>query len=153
MPTHPEAPGIGGQIYMNGIMGINAKAQNVDDAWKFLKFINGEDWARLKSRSSYQLVSRKKYINKPGGAEFHIEAFYNTRPAPQNPADMKIYREKPNIYQVQQIGRDQFMQALQGKIGVREALKKWQTDGDAMLQKIKENPTGPIGPNGISVGK
>ncbi|WP_269432423.1 extracellular solute-binding protein [Gordoniibacillus kamchatkensis] len=153
MPTHPEAPGIGGQIYMNGIMGINVKAQNPQDAWKFIQFVNGEDWARLKSHSSYQLVSRKKYINPPGGATFNIEAFYNTKPVPININDYKITRELPNIYSVQGLGQQNFMQALQGKMSVRDALKKWQTDGDAMLKQMKENPTGPITPMGISAEK
>jgi multiple sugar transport system substrate-binding protein len=150
MPSHPEAPGVGGQIYMNGIMGINVKAQNQADAWKFISFINGEDWARLKARSSYQLVSRKKYIQAPSGATFNLAAFYNTKPVPQNMNDYKITREKPYIYNVQNLGQQDFMQALQGKMSVRDALKKWQTDGDAMLKQMKDNPTAPIGPNGIS---
>ncbi|MFC0213096.1 ABC transporter substrate-binding protein [Paenibacillus chartarius] len=150
MPSHPEAPGVSGQIYMNGIMGINVKAHNPDDAWKFIKFINGDDWARLKSGSSGQLVSRKKHIKAPGGATFNIAAFYNTKPVAQNLNDYKIARENPNIYSVQGLAQQNFMSALQGKISVRDALKKWQTDGDAMLKQLKENPTAPIGPHGIS---
>jgi multiple sugar transport system substrate-binding protein len=143
LPVHPEAPDVGGFMGMNGIMAINAKAQNVEDAWKFIKFINGEDWARLKANSSYNIVSRKKYIKQKDGAQFHIEAFTTLTPAIQQ--DNKIYREKQNIFQVQDIGRRMFNDVLQGKIQVREALKKWQTDGDAMLQQIKDNPNGPIG--------
>lgn len=142
LPVHPEAPDVGGYIGMNGIMSINAKAQNVDDAWKFIKFINSEDWARLKSSSSYNIVTRKKYIKPKDGVQFHIEAFTTLTPAPQQ--DYKIYREKPNIGQVQDIGRRLFNDVADGKMQVRDALKKWQTDGDAMLQQIKENPNGPI---------
>jgi multiple sugar transport system substrate-binding protein len=143
LPVHPEAPDTGGYMNMNGIMGINAKAQNLDDAWKFIKFINGEDWARLKANSSYNIVTRKKYIKPKDGVQFHIEAFTTLSPA--IPPDNQINREKPNIYQVQQIGRRLFNDVTQDKIQVREALKKWQTEGDAMLQQIKENPNGPMG--------
>ncbi|MCR8634902.1 ABC transporter substrate-binding protein [Paenibacillus radicis (ex Xue et al. 2023)] len=142
LPVHPEAPDMGGQIGMNGIMGVNAKAQNIEDAWKFIKFINGEDWARLKSSSSYQIVTRKKYIKPKDGVQFHIEAFTTLTPAPQ--PDSKIYRDNRNLYQVQDIGRRLFNDVTQGKIQVRDALKKWQTDGDAMLQQLKNNPDGPI---------
>lgn len=147
IPSHPEAPGVGGSIYMNGIMGINPKAQNADDAWKFIKFINGEDWAKLKSNSSYNLVARKKYLKPKDGLEFNMPAFYNVKPAPITD-NFKIYREKQNIYQVQEIGHQQFQAVLQGKITAREGLKLWQTQGDAMLQQIKDNPNGPIQPMG-----
>ncbi|TDF96623.1 ABC transporter substrate-binding protein [Paenibacillus piri] len=146
MPVHPEAPEVGGQIGMNGIMGINTKAQNVDDAWKFIKFINGEDWARLKSTSSYNIVTRKKYIKPKDGVQFHMEAFTTLTPAPQ--VDGKVFRSNPNIYPAQDIGRRLFNDVVQGKMQVREALKKWQTDGDAMLQQIQNNPNGIPGGRG-----
>ncbi|OPH47553.1 ABC transporter substrate-binding protein [Paenibacillus ferrarius] len=145
IPSHPEAKGVGGSIYMNGIMGINAKAQNPEDAWKFIKFINGEDWAKLKSHSSYNLVARSKYLKPKDGLDFHMEAFYNVVPAPME-NNMKLYRENPNIYQVQEIGRQQFSNVLQGKTTAREGLKQWQTQGDAMLKQMKENPTTPMQP-------
>ncbi|MCD1261658.1 sugar ABC transporter substrate-binding protein [Paenibacillus athensensis] len=140
MPSHESAKGVGGSIYMNGIMGINVKAQNQDDAWKFIKFINGEEWARLKSHSSYNLVARKKYLQPKDGEDFHMEAFYNVLPAPSTD-NTKLYRELPNLYQVQEIGRQQFQNVLQGKTAVRDALKEWQTQGDAMLKQMRENPT------------
>ncbi|MCS7459328.1 extracellular solute-binding protein [Paenibacillus doosanensis] len=146
LPVHPEAPDVGGYIGMNGIMGINAKAQNVEDAWKFIKFVNGEDWARLKSSSSYNIVTRKKFIKPKDGVQFHIDAFTTLTPAPQQ--DYRIYREKPDIGQVQEIGHQLFNDVTQGKMQVRDALKKWQTDGDALLQKIKESPNGQINGNG-----
>ncbi|MFE5319805.1 ABC transporter substrate-binding protein [Paenibacillus sp. NPDC056579] len=146
LPVHPEAPDVGGYMGMNGIMGINAKAQNLEDAWKFIKFVNGEDWARLKSSSSYNIVTRKKYIKPKDGVQFHVEAFTTLTPAPQ--PDSKVYREKQNLYQVQDIGRRYFNDVTQNKLQVREALKKWQTEGDVMLQQIKDNPNGPINRGG-----
>ncbi|MFD0697287.1 ABC transporter substrate-binding protein [Paenibacillus sp. GCM10027628] len=143
MPSHPEAKGVGGSIYMNGIMGINAKAQNSPDAWKFIQFINGDEWAKLKSHSSYNLVARSKYLKPKDGQEFHMEAFYNVTPAPME-NNTKIYQQKPNIYQVQDIGRQQFDSVLKGKKTAREALKEWQTQGDAMLKQMKDNPTQPV---------
>lgn len=141
LPVHKEAPDIGGYINMDGIMAINAKAQNPDDAWKYIKFINGEEWAKLKASSSYNIVSRKKYIKPRGGAEFHMEAFTTLMPVPMT--DNKLYREKPGIYQVTSIGQQKFQQVIEGKLQVREALKQWSAEGDTMLQKIKENPNGP----------
>jgi multiple sugar transport system substrate-binding protein len=141
IPSHPEAKGVGGSVSMNGIMGINAKAQNKEDAWNFIKFINGDDWARLKSHSSYNLVSRAKYLKPKDGQEFHMEAFYKITPSPSmDNVNMKLYRQNRNIFQVQDIGRQQFRSVLEGKVTAREALKQWQTQGEAMLKQMKENP-------------
>ncbi|NHN28572.1 ABC transporter substrate-binding protein [Paenibacillus agricola] len=149
LPVHPEAPDVGGYMNMNGIMGVNAKAQNVEDAWKFIKFINSEEWARLKANSTYNIVTRKKYIKPKEGVQFHMEAFTTLSPAPQ--PDNKIYRDKPNIYQVQEIGHRLFNDVVQDKIQVRDALKKWQTEGDAALQQMKDNPGGAVGGMGVAV--
>lgn len=141
LPIHPSAPDVGGNIWMNGVMGINAKAQNVDDAWDYIKFINGEDWARLKSRSMYEMVSRKKYIQPKEGLTYNIGAFYQLTPAPQ-PTNTNLYQTMPNIYQVQEIGRTKFQEVLKGTKKVRDALKEWNTEGNAMLQDMKKNPNG-----------
>ncbi|MDB5052722.1 MAG: transporter substrate-binding protein, partial [Bacilli bacterium] len=77
------------------------------------------------------------------GADFHVEAFYNVKGTPQT-NDSKLYREKPSIGMVSDIGRTEFQDVLDSKKTVKEALKDWQTKGDAMLQKIKENPKGQI---------
>jgi len=139
MPSHPENPGVVANIGINGLMGINAKAGNADDAWRFIKFINSEDWARSKAKNNYQLVSRKKYIKQREG--INVQAFYNVKPMTENfQENYKIYQEKPNIYRVQDIGRQEFMQAAQGQKTVRDALKSWQTQGDALLQQMKDNP-------------
>lgn len=139
VPTHPEAKGMGGNIYMNGIMGINAKAQNQKDAWEFLKFVNGEEWAKLKGRSVNQMVSRKKFIQPRDGLTYNIKALYSLTPAPANEMN-KLYREKPYIGQVQSMGFNYFKQAMDGTKGVRDALKEWQTAGDARLQQLKDDP-------------
>ncbi|TVY09546.1 ABC transporter substrate-binding protein [Paenibacillus cremeus] len=144
LPVHQEAPDVGGYISMDGIMAINAKAQNASDAWKYIKFINGEEWARLKAGSSYQIVSRQKYIKPRDGVQMNIKAFTTLLPAPQ--LDSKLYRDKPGLYQVNSIGSKLFKDVVDGKLQVRAALKQWQTEGDAMLQQIKENPNGPIKP-------
>ncbi|ANE47404.1 ABC transporter substrate-binding protein [Paenibacillus swuensis] len=144
VPVHPEAPGIGGNIWMNGVMGINAKAQNLKDAWAFIKFINSEDWARLKSRSSYDLVSHVKYNKPKEGLQYNIEAFYKLSPIPNQDNMSKLYQKMPNLHRVQELGRTKFQEVLKGKKKVREALKEWDTEGNALLAEIKKNPNGPM---------
>ncbi|MDQ1913045.1 extracellular solute-binding protein [Paenibacillus sp. GD4] len=149
VPVHQEAPDVGGQMYMDGIMSINAKAQNVQDAWKFIKFINGEEYAKLKSSSSNYIVSRKKYIKPKNGVEFNIAAFTTLTPVMNQQFDNKLYREKPGIVQVNEIAYRTFEEVSQGKMSVKDGLKKWQTEGDALLQSLKDNPNGPARDQGM----
>jgi len=148
LPTHPEAPGIGGNIYLNNLMGINAKAQNDKDAWDFIKFLNSEEWAKLKSRSSYEIVSRKKYIQPKDGLNYNIAAFYTLKPVTPNNQEMDLYNKYPNIYQVQEKGREIFQTVLDGKKSSAEGLKEWQKEGDKLLVEMKKNPGKPIGGGG-----
>jgi len=144
LPQHEEAPGIGGNTYLSSITAINAKAQNPDDAWEYVKFINGRDWAKLKSRSMYELSARKEFLKPPAGLDFNIAAFTTLKPVPPSNIDMeKLYRENPNIWQVDSIGRTKFQEVIENKKTVREALAEWETEGNAVLQN-KQAP-GEIG--------
>lgn len=146
VPSHPEQPGLVSNVSFNNLMAINAKSSNIEDAWKFIEFSNGEKWAQLKSQSVYQLMARKKYLKPKDGTEFHMEAFYNIKQAPVTD-DSKLYQDKPNIYTVNEMGNEALKQVIEGKKTVKEALKEWQTKGDMILQKIKENPNAPIDPS------
>lgn len=148
MPFFQELPEIGGSIYLNQLAGINAKAQNPDDAWEFVKFMNGEKSAKFKSRSTYEMSSLKAYVKiKEGMDSFNIEAFTKMKPAPVSQSSLKdqeLYRTKPNLNMVTELGSQAYMKVIQGKKTVKEALEEWQTRGNDLLQKIKTNPDGPI---------
>jgi multiple sugar transport system substrate-binding protein len=149
MPSHPSAPGVVANIGFNNLMAINAKSTNSDDAWKFLEFSNGEKWAQLKSHSTYQMVSRMKYITPKDGADFNVGAFYKN--IKQGPVidENKMYQDKPNIYVIQQLGQGIFqeLQSATNKKTVKQALTDWQTRGNVILQKMKENPKAQIDPS------
>ncbi|GIP36157.1 ABC transporter substrate-binding protein [Paenibacillus sp. J2TS4] len=139
VPTAPD--GTSYSFGFNDLMGINAKAPNAKVAWEYIKFMNGEDWARLKSRSSNNLISNKKYTKRSDGEEYNIEAFYNVKPAPpESFDDYEIYRKKPNIHEVVWMGQKYFNEAVEGQTSIRDALKAWQEEGDALLLQMEENP-------------
>ncbi len=145
VPVHPQAPNIGGYVFMDLIIGINAKAQNRDDAWRFMKFLNGEEWAELKSQSSNNMVSRQSFIKPRDGLQYNIEAFFKLMPAPQN----NVYRyftgrSNEVMWRIEGIGQQKFREVLEGNIAVRDALKQWQTEGNTILQNFRDNPDAPI---------
>jgi len=143
LPTHDVAPGVGGFMYMDPIMAIPANAANSDDAWEFIKFLNSKEWAELKSRSLNSLVSRKEYIKPKDGMDYNIAAFYTLTPARSvmnnnNPELDPMVRQR--LWEVNNIGQMKLNEVINNNKDVREALKEWQTQGDALLKQIKENP-------------
>lgn len=146
-PFHAGMTGVGGSMYMGSLSGINATAANPDDAWEFVKFMNGKDWAKLKSRSTYEMSARKEFVKVRDGMSYNVEAFTKLKPAPQlnsNLKDQQLLREKPNLQMVTELGSRAYSEVIQGKKTVKEALAQWETKGNDLLQKIKTNPKGQI---------
>lgn len=142
VPSHPENPGVGGNIWYNNTFSINSSAPNAEGAWDFIKFVNGEEYAQLKSRSNtYEMVSRKSYIQPKQGLTYNIQAFYLLKPfPPSNPKDDKLMTEKPGLYSITNVGRTFFTEVLENKKTPEEGLKAWAEKGNEMLQEIKLNP-------------
>lgn len=138
VPYHPEKPFVGGSVYLNGIMGIAANAQNAEDAWKFIEFIMSERWAQQKSKSSSNLMTWQKYNEPRAGLDYNLEAFYQNMPAPVQD-DYEIYQRMPDIWQAQNIGYMKIQEVMNGNLTVEEALAQWETEGNAILQQLKEN--------------
>ncbi|MBB6677280.1 ABC transporter substrate-binding protein [Cohnella lubricantis] len=145
-PQLPEAPGVGGGMYISQLASINASAQNPEDAWEYIKFVNSKESAKFKSRSTYELSTLKEFIKPKDGMTYNMQAFYQLKPIPDNASDSEIqlYRERPNIGLISQLAEQSFQKALNGDMTVKEALADLQTKGNELLQKIKENPTGQI---------
>lgn len=138
VPSHPDHPGVAGLISLNGLMGINAKAANPGDAWELLKFVNGEQWAKIKSRGGGTLVSRGKALAQSSGSAYNIAAFYKVVPPPVqlNRTDWTT----PYLNGIHEIGRSELRHVLEGKSDVKSALKQWQIEGDVLLQQHKSQP-------------
>jgi multiple sugar transport system substrate-binding protein len=142
VPTHAEKPDIGGNMYLSNVFAINSSAPNAETAWEFIKFVNGEDFAKLRSRSgsSYEMVSRKSFIKPKQGLDYNIEAFFKLKPVPpMNSTLEKMFVDKPGLNQVND-GNRYFQQVVEKKLSVEEALKKWTEEGNKMLIELKNNP-------------
>jgi multiple sugar transport system substrate-binding protein len=137
VPVHPEAREYGTSIYLSGVMAINAKAQNPDDAWDYIKFMNSEELAKLKGYNSYDLVSRKSYIKPKEGLNYNVAAFYQLLPAP--PVDEYKVINKYNLWPVQQMGSELLQEVIKGNKTSKEALTEWQTRGDQQIKELKAN--------------
>jgi len=138
MPTHPEAPGIGSNVYYQGIFAINANAENIDDAWEFIKFIMGEDYARVKSRSTYNLLSRQDYIRPIDGVEYNHDAFLTLSPPESTDGDLELYEKLPDYWSVQSIGQQKMYEVIMNGKDIELALQEWETEGQMLIQQMLE---------------
>ncbi|GAA0135851.1 ABC transporter substrate-binding protein [Paenibacillus sp. YSY-4.3] len=150
MPVHPEKPGIGSNIWIGNTFSINSAAPNAETAWNFIKFVNGEDFAKLRSRSNtYEMVSRKSFITPKAGQTYNIDAFYQLKPAPPaSAAEEKLARDIPGLYSISNSGRPHFQEVLEDKKTVEEALKEWEEKGNKMLLELKKNPKAQFNEDG-----
>ena len=131
---------------MSQLMGINSKAQNVDDAWAFIEFTNSKEWAELKSRSNYEMVARKEFLKPIGGMQYNIDAFTMLKPLPPESTDANnIYQKYPGIWEAQSPGYELFQQVVDGTKTAREALAEWETRGNVTLERLRTNPNGSYG--------
>ncbi|MDQ8739340.1 extracellular solute-binding protein [Paenibacillus sp. LHD-38] len=152
VPVHPNDPEVGGNIYLSQLMGINSKAQNDKDAWEFIKFSNSKEWAKLKSRSLYEMVARKEFLTPIGGLQYNMDAFTSLKPLPPTSTDSeKIFREKPGIWEAQQPGNELFQEVIKKTKTAKEALAEWETRGNAVLERLKTNPNGGVDGGGGAI--
>ncbi len=78
-PVDPAEPDKSRDIYFNELFAIRANSPNVDVAWEFLKFVNGEQFAQIKSKSlNNGLLSRMGYSKEYDGVS--LDVFYKLQP-------------------------------------------------------------------------
>lgn len=148
IPTHPEAPGVGSSVGYEAIFAINANAENLDDAWEFIKFVTGEEWARIKSKSVYNLVSRKSFIEHKDGADYNLDAFLTLTPPEFSQSEMRLWEILPDYWQLQSIGQRKLAEVINNGKDIELALQEWETEGQMMIQQMLENKENGGGSDG-----
>ena len=100
-----------------------------------------EKWAAHESRNGNELVARAGFNRPKAGLNYSVESFYALDPPPY-PADLeRLYRKKPGLYAVQDIGRGKLREVLNGALEPREALRQWSEEGNTMLAALSaEHP-------------
>lgn len=137
MPVDPQNPDYGTGISMNNLFSINGQSPNKDAAWTFIKYITGDDYARVTSKSSNYgtFPIRTKYMVDEDGR--NLAAFYALKPSPFNM--YKGYEKVPDNFYMEFNGaaEQELTQVKEGKATLDEALAKLQTIGQGILSEAK----------------
>jgi multiple sugar transport system substrate-binding protein len=77
-PVDPANPDVSNSFNVSQIFGIDAQSAHVGAAWEFIKYVHSDDLAKIRSKSSPELISRSAYAKDKQGNS--LEAFYNLKP-------------------------------------------------------------------------
>lgn len=125
----------GGSINVYNIFAIHATSEAQDAAWEVLKYLNSDEMARIKSRSTMDLLSRTGYAERGG---VNLEAFYKLIP-PNAPTVYEEFGDLPNFFGGFQMLLEQELDALiEGTKTVEEVLDTLHNEGQKLL--MAENP-------------
>ncbi|WP_188889156.1 ABC transporter substrate-binding protein [Paenibacillus radicis (ex Gao et al. 2016)] len=73
-PVDPKNPAYASSLYVGSIYAVNAKSANIQAAWKLISYMNSDEVAKIKSRSSFNLLSRKGHMTELNGHS--LDLFY-----------------------------------------------------------------------------
>ncbi len=138
-PVDPANPEISRDVYLNNVTAIRANSPNTDAAWELVKFINGEQYAKIKSRSMNDGILSRMGMTKDSDG-INMEAFYKLKPAIDDSSsaveDKIPYEFYSKFYDIssREIGLVESK-----KKTIEEALQVIEEEGQAALdQAIKE---------------
>ncbi|HIW31596.1 MAG TPA: extracellular solute-binding protein [Candidatus Paenibacillus intestinavium] len=119
------------------LFAINAASTNVEEAWKLIAYITGDEYARVKSKSSYgNLPLRTKYMELDSDRNY--AAFYKLKPAIQSVDYTKIPERFQ--YEYYNVATQTFGKVTNDEITVAEALAELQLRGNELLATERMTP-------------
>lgn len=131
-PVDPAEPNKTSEISRAEVFSINESARNVDAAWEFIKFINGETYAKVKSRILNEgLLSRMNVSMKNG---YDLDAYYKLEPQMSDNIIMENvtgfgYSEYLDLQ------NREITLVREGKKSLDEALRMIQEEGQATIDR------------------
>jgi multiple sugar transport system substrate-binding protein len=135
-PVSSSNPEESSYINYYNIFAINNTSTNVEQAWNFISYITGDDYARVKSKVTYgNLPLRTAFMSK--GTDRNYDAFYKVRPSSQN-INMD-YNKVPDIFQFEfySLMQTELAKVNDGDASIGEALSTLQIKGNEMLAQGK----------------
>lgn len=153
-PVDPAEPDSTRDVNFSELFAIKANSPNSDAAWEFLKFINGEEFAKVKSRSMNNgLMSRMGFSKEYNGHS--LDVFYKLKPK-TNTTYVGMEKIPSEFYaQYQPIIERELALVKDNKKAISDALATIQEEGQVVLDKAVKDADANKGktPDGTSTGE
>lgn len=134
VPVSAQNPDQSPNMMYSSIMAISKDSTNSEEAWKFISYVTGDEYARVNAKSgyNYNFPVRTKYIKDEEGRNF--EAFYKLKPTKQ----VINYRDYENLpvqfsAMFSELMRTEFAALQEGTKSVTEVLELLQVKGEELL--------------------
>ncbi|CAM3741685.1 ABC transporter substrate-binding protein [Marinicrinis lubricantis] len=120
-------------VSISEIFSVNSQAENPDAAWELIKFINGEEIAKVLSRSSYNLLTRSGFTEEENGK--NMNAFYQVNPS--NVSMYEGYENLPEMFypEFQSIMEEETQAIVNDDKTIDEGLLSMETRSQEALQR------------------
>lgn len=141
-PVDPAKPDESREVFFGQILSIRANTPNVEAAWDFMKFVHGEEFAKIKSRTLNEgMLTRMGYTKEFDGVS--LDAFYKLKPSSESNL-LSSEDEIPSAFY------DQYYSILSRETGllekksksVDEALKTIEQEAQVQLDKALKEGAG-----------
>ncbi|MBP1907183.1 multiple sugar transport system substrate-binding protein [Paenibacillus turicensis] len=134
-PVDPSDPTTTNNAYINELFAIRAGSPNADAAWDFVKFVNGEEFAKIKSKTLNNGLPTREGISKEYKG-ISLEAFYKLKPKMALDSDNELTSIPSSFYEkYQPIMAREIKLLEENKKTVDEALNTIQTEAQAALDQ------------------
>lgn len=137
-PVDPARPDETREVYFGEIFAIRSDSPNADAAWEFLKFVNGDEYAKIKSRSlNNGMQSRMGATQEYDGIS--LEAFYKLKPSSDN--SYRNMEKIPNDFYMQYnpLMSEEMASVASKSKSLDEALQTIESKAQVILdQAVKE---------------
>ncbi|MFC5986391.1 hypothetical protein [Marinicrinis lubricantis] len=112
---------------------LNSQAENPDAAWELVKFISGEELAKILSKTSYHLFARTGFMEE--SSDKNVAAFYYVSPSDMDPYE--IYEDLPDDFypEFQMIIQEETEAIVSGEKTMDDGLQAMETRGQEALQR------------------
>ena len=152
-PVDPADPETSRNLVFDDIFGIRANSPNADAAWEFIKFINGEKFAKIKSRTlNGGLPARMNVAKEVDGLS--LDVFYKLKPNLSN-GSRDEYTKVPQEFHMEYyniVSRE--IQLVQDKKkSIEEALQTIESEAQAVLDKAIKDEAAKKDADGNAVGE
>jgi len=132
VPVDPKNPNVTDTTAVDQILAIDVQSPNASAAWKFVQYVNSDEFARVKSKADMGgYPVRTKYI---ADAEGHnLQAFYALTPVEETV--FKDYDKMPNeiFGKIMSLISDELAQVSEDKQTIEEAISHIQQKGQQFL--------------------
>ncbi|MFC5471480.1 ABC transporter substrate-binding protein [Cohnella suwonensis] len=135
VPIDPSRPEVGTLAELGGVLCLYKNSEHREAAWAFIQYLGGDVYAKLKSQSSEQLISRTSH-QKDLVPERSLEPFYSQHADPDADAYAGI---NPRVYGgLVQLFDRKLKQAAEGEVSVQEAIDSMVSEGNTLVKSWRE---------------